>query len=109
MAKREAWRDDGRRGKSEISAFMPKYPFAVDLKILRQMDAEHTVLTSEATPRCHDYSAAQESAMLADFVRLMGPILERRAAEVLTPPPLVLDGIAEDEVADAIRNCRIQA
>ena len=64
---------------------MPKYPFAVDLKILRQLDAEHTVPTGEATPRCHDYSAEQELAVLADFVRQMGPILERRAAELVHP------------------------
>ena len=66
--------------EGEISAFVAKYTFAVDPKVLQQLDSEPTVLTGGATSGCHDYSAEQETVILADFVRRMGPILERRAA-----------------------------
>ncbi|MCW6512096.1 hypothetical protein [Lichenifustis flavocetrariae] len=95
--------------ESEISAFVVQYPFAADPKLLERLDAERRGPINRVASQDLDYSAEQEVRMLADFARRMGPILERAAAEVRTRPPLVLNGIAEDWVADAIRNDRVQA
>ena len=104
---------DGRmtteQAEDEIGAFLDQEPFAVAPTVFERLEADQASTVTRTPPVSLAYSADQEAAMVADFIRRTGQVLERRAEEVRTRPPLVLAGVASDWIAEATHSGRVQS